>query len=218
MKPCRIGSLLLLSLSGMTLGCSTMSNTEKGIGLGAAGGAGLGTAIGAIAGSPEIGAVAGGLLGTAVGGTIGADADAREGERIRQAEFDYAVAQQQQTALTLDDIIQMSQPSAGNPTPMSDGLIIEMIQNSSTRFDLRPSDISYLHTNGVSDDVIRAMMRSRSNVAIAPVQYVPRPQRERVVVVEECLPPPIIYHHGCGPHWDYCPPPQQVGVGFHFGH
>ena len=218
MKPCRVVTFVLMGLSSIATGCSTMSNTEKGLGLGAAGGAGLGTAIGAIAGNPEIGAVAGTLLGTAVGGTIGADADSREAGRIRQAEFDYAVQQQQQNALTLDDIIQMSQPSAANPTPMSDGLIIEMVQNSSTRFNLRPSDISYLHSNGVSDDVIRAMMRSRPAVAIQPVQYVPR--QRPVVIVEERLPPPIFFGHHCGPHWDYCPPVrrQHVGVGFHFGH
>ena len=214
----RVAPIVLIGLSLVSTGCSTMSNTEKGMGLGAAGGAGIGTAIGAMAGSPEIGAVAGTLLGTAVGGTIGADSDARENSRIRQAEFDYAVQEQQRNALTFDDIIQMSQPTATNPTPMSEGLIIDMIQNSSTRFDLRPSDISYLHTNGVSDDVIRAMMRSRSNVSIAPVQYVPRPQPQRVVVVEERCPPPIIYRRHFGPQWDYCPPPAHVGVGFHFRH
>ena len=54
-------------------GCSTMNNTEKGIGLGAAGGAGVGALVGG-----KTGAIVGGLVGAGAGGLIGNDVDRSE--------------------------------------------------------------------------------------------------------------------------------------------
>src|SRR5262245_42917254 len=83
----RILPLLLAAGSVSATGCSTMSNTEKGVGIGGLLGAGVGTAVGAATGNPKTGAVVGGLLGAGVGGAVGADQDRQDKERaeVRQA-------------------------------------------------------------------------------------------------------------------------------------
>ncbi|MBN9517626.1 OmpA family protein, partial [bacterium] len=63
--------LMLAVLSAGAGGCSTMNNTEKGVGLGGLVGAGLGTAVGAATGNPKTGAVVGGLVGAGAGGLVG---------------------------------------------------------------------------------------------------------------------------------------------------
>src|SRR5256885_13074115 len=68
--------LVLASAAGG--GCSTMSNTEKGVGLGGLLGAGVGTGIGALTHNPKTGAVVGGLAGAGIGGLVGNDMDRKD--------------------------------------------------------------------------------------------------------------------------------------------
>jgi hypothetical protein len=57
-------------------------------------------------------------------------------------------------ALTNSDILQLLKSGIG------DGLVIEKIRTSSCEFKMDPKDITALHSNGVSDAVIAAMMHS----------------------------------------------------------
>src|SRR5262249_5193724 len=60
----RLGLLATLVAAGLgSTGCEHMNNTEKGVGLGAATGAGVGLLAGAATGNPRTGAAVGGLVG-----------------------------------------------------------------------------------------------------------------------------------------------------------
>ena len=74
-------AIAVLLFAFASTGCSTLSNTEKGVGLGGLIGAGVGTAVGAASGDPRTGAVVGGLLGAGAGGLIGNDIDQEEKHR-----------------------------------------------------------------------------------------------------------------------------------------
>src|SRR6186997_2754789 len=120
----RISLVLILAVAAGSTGCSTLSNTEKGVGLGGAIGAGVGTAVGAATGNPKTGAVVGGLLGTGVGTAVGAGEDAKDQQKreIRQAEA--VAAQAQQRRMGMMDVVNMVQ--AGH----SEQVIINQIRSS----------------------------------------------------------------------------------------
>ncbi len=153
-----------------TVGCSGMSNAEKGM----LGGAGVGTAVGALAtrGNPA-GMVLGGLFGTAVGGMAGESQDRREDRRaIAQA---YANAQAQRQ-MSVQDVIQLSQRN----TP--DHIIIGQINSTGSAFNLSTNDILDMQNQGVSSAVIASMQS----------------HRPRAVVVGP--PPPVVYMDAPPPH------------------
>jgi hypothetical protein len=78
---------------------------------------------------------------------------------------------------------------------VSDAVIVGQIRSTGSSYNLSPSDIQWLKSNGVSDGVIIEMQQSRQR----PVVY----GRQRpVYVVEE----PV-----------YVGPPPVVGVGFGYG-
>lgn len=201
-------------------GCSTTSsNTAKGAGVGGLLGAGIGAGIGAATGDAGTGAAIGGLLGAGTGGLIGADADARDKERsdqVRLAEAEATIASQPvRGPLSIEDVVQMSQPGA-NGARMSDDLLIDYVRSTNSSFHLSPGDIQYLNTKGVSDRVIREMINSKN----APSRGVAiRSSQPRTVVVQEA-PPVVVYER---PMWGppvivtprpYCRPPPPVGFGF----
>ncbi len=183
-------------------GCSNMSNTEKGVGLGGLIGAGVGTAVGAASGDTGTGAVVGGLLGAGVGGLAGADADAREKERadIRRAA---AEAQAVPPPVGLTDVVQLTQIGT------SDEVIINQIRQSRATYRLSTADIAMLKENHVSDRVINEMINSQSRLGPPP---------PKTVIVHETAPTTVIYERG--PYWGrpvyVAPPPPPIGVGFHF--
>jgi hypothetical protein len=187
--------------AGLSTGCSTMSNTATGAGIGGALGAGLGTAVGAATGNPRTGAVAGGLIGAGVGGAVGASEDAKEKEQARvihaQAAANQAAAAAQ---MSLTDVVNM----ANCQPPVGDAVIISQINSTGSTFHLSPEQITWLRQNGVSDQVVTAMINARPRVAIA---------RPGTVVVEEPAPTTVIYER---PYWRpyyYYPPPPPVGFG-----
>jgi hypothetical protein len=200
----RIGRVMVVVLAlgsaGLSTGCSTMSNTEKGVGIGGALGAGVGTLVGAATGNPKTGAVVGGLLGAGTGGLIGADADAQERREQRVLQAEAAQAQAQAASqMTLNDVIAMtnSQP------PIGDNVIINQISNTGSTFALSTGDITYLKQNNVSDNVIGAMQNARPRAVVA---------RPRTVIVSPPPPPVVVYER---PYWGpryWGPPP--VGIGF----
>lgn len=192
----RILVVLAAAAAASTTGCSTMSNTEKGVGLGGLVGAGLGTAVGAATGNPRTGAVVGGLLGAGVGGAVGADADREERKDARDAAVAQAAAQAQANPpLGMMDVVKLSQ----NGTDPD--VIIGQIRNTRSTFALSNSDIEYLTQCNVSPRVIRAMQDARPGAVVVAR---PRP----TVVYEQ---PPVVY---VAPP----PPPPVIGVGYYSGY
>ena len=183
----RISLVLILAVAAGSTGCSTMSNTEKGVGLGGVIGAGVGTAIGAATGNPKTGAVVGGLVGAGVGGAAGAEADERDRERAHSKEM----AQIQQATATADarkmgliDVVQMNQQG------IAPNLIINQIRSTGSTFSLSSADLNYLNEQRVPNEVVVAMQQAQPGT---PVMRGPR-----TVVVRE---PEMIfyerpyYHH-----------------------
>ena len=185
-----VATLLAATAAGSG-GCSTMSNTEKGVGLGGLVGAGLGTAVGAATGNPKTGAVVGGLLGAGVGGTIGNDQDRKEEDKrdIRQAT---AVANAQAAQrMGLTDVVAMA--LAGH----DEQVIINQIRNTGSTFQLSPGDLDYLKQNNVSPRVIVEMQNAKAQpVLVRPAR--PVVLREGPTVIYES--PPPVYVYGPRPH------------------
>jgi hypothetical protein len=173
-RPWIAGSLLLAAC-----GCSSMNHTERGALTGGVLGGAAGTVIGGLSGHPGAGAAIGAGTGAVLGGLVGNEED-RHDRR--------AAAWAARNAITLNDVVQMSQRRVG------DELIVNQIHTSGTAFNLTSQDVIYLREQGVSERVIGAMQAARGPVYING-RWV-RPAGS-VVIVE---PPP--------------PPPVSVGVGF----
>jgi outer membrane lipoprotein SlyB len=161
-------------------GCSTMSNTDKGV----AAGAGLGAATGALIGSAThntgVGAVAGAALGAIGGGLIGHGID--ESEKKTDAKIAAAQAVEARR-LGLTDIAQMAQQH------ISDEVIITQIRTTGSVFTLSATDIQWLKENGVSDRVVIEMQATASRAHV----YAPT-----AVYVAEPPPPPVGFGVGVG--------------------
>jgi hypothetical protein len=164
-----IGGLLLV-----TSGCSSMNHTERGAVAGGVLGGLAGTAIGAMSGNAGAGAAIGAGSGAILGGLAG-NAEDRQDRR--------AAAWAARNALSLNDVVQMSQRHIG------DDLIINQIRTSSTAFNLSSQDVIYLRDQGVSDRVIGAMQAHR---VVRPVG--------NVVIVDPPPPPPVSFGFGVGYH------------------
>jgi hypothetical protein len=163
---------LLLPAVVLQVGCSSMSNTDKGVlggaGLGALAGGLIGHATGHTGAGAAIGAVAGGLGG----GLIGAEADAKQHEQaVRQA-------QAARGPLGLEEVANLARSGAG------DAVIIEQIRLSGRAYLLTAEQIAWLKQAGVSDVVILEMQQAGRGRVV----YAPPP----VVVVEQPPPPPHI--------------------------
>jgi len=192
----------VLLILGQT-GCSTMNNTEKGVGLGGLLGAGVGTAIGAATGNPKTGAVVGTLAGAGLGGIFGNDVDPTE---KKQAEANVAAASyayDQAQPGRIDEIVLMAKNG------QSERVIINHIHQNRLRFVLTAVELNDLKANSVPDAVIVEMQNSTRRAVGTPH---PRP----VIVHEEVIyrepvyirraPPPVIFVD------PYCPP----GFGTHY--
>ena len=174
-------------------GCSTMSNTEKGVGIGGALGAATGLAIGAATGNPKTGALVGGLAGAGLGGLVGNDADQRDKERgeARQAAA-IANAPAPQAPLGLTDIVKLNQQN------VDADVIVEQIRATGSTFQLSTGDIEYLTQCQVNPKVIHAMQLARGGTTTVVV-----PQR-RIYVSDPYYVAPVYY-----------PPPPPPGIYFH---
>lgn len=188
--------VMLAALSATGGGCSTMSNTEKGVGLGGLVGAGLGTAVGAATGNPKTGAVVGGLVGAGTGGLIGNSVD-REDQHKREvvqatAAANAAAAQR----LGLTDVIGMVQQGH------DEQVIINQIRNTGSTYSLTPGDLDFLRQNNVPSRVIIEMQNARPiAVRTRPVIVREQPtviyqEPPPVVFVRPAPPPPGIYIRG----------------------
>lgn len=196
---CRV-AVCAAGLAWLQTGCSTLSNTEKGAGIGGALGAGVGTAIGAATGNPRTGAVAGGLIGAGTGALIGNDVDREEKREadIRQAEataLATATAQQEAGRLGMTDVIQLVQQG------QSEAVIVNQIRATGSTFQLSTQDLAYLKSCGVPDGVIVAMQTAR------PQPVMVRPGGPQTVVVRE---PAVVYADPWWPRPVYWGPPAPM--------
>ena len=179
---------VVLSLSAsllFTTGCQSLGPAAAGGGAtGVLAGTVAGAAIGAREGkSPEgalIGAVAGGTLGTVAGNAID-----RQVERDRN-EFNQALTQQQQAAVTVHQVIQMTESGLGG------NVIVNQIHSLGVA--RRPSidDLITLKNRGVDDVVIQSLQ----NAPLAGAVLVANPDVRPVVVHPRVVSPGIHYGHG----------------------
>jgi hypothetical protein len=163
-------TLILVALGTgafLSSGCSTMSDTAKGAGIGGAIGTGAGLAVGAATGNPRTGAVVGGLLGAGTGAAIG---NASDNEKADRREFQQAVAtaQAQRAAgrMGMIDVVQMTQQG------QSEGVIINQIRVTHSTFQLSANDLNYLKQCGVSNNVIMEMQNAQPGPTVATAQPV----------------------------------------------
>jgi outer membrane lipoprotein SlyB len=158
-------------------GCAT--NTETG----ALAGGGIGALGGAIIGSafhrPGLGAVAGAATGAVAGAAVGNAEDKREAKQQARAVAASVEAQQQ----GLTEVAKMAQQN------VPEDIIINKIRTSPTVYSLTADQITWLRQYHVSDAVIREMqltaMRVPQRVYVEGPVYQPG-----VVVVEE--PRPVV--------------------------
>jgi outer membrane lipoprotein SlyB len=168
-------------------GCSSMNNTEKGVGVGAALGAGTGALLGAATHNAAAGAAIGAGVGAVAGGVVGHDVDQQE--KQKQAQLAAAQAAQAKM-LTLPDVAQMTQQHIADP------IIINQIHATHSVYALTANDIQWLKSSGVSDAVILEMQATANQpVVVAPAR--------RVYVAQ--------------PGYVYDPPPPPVAVGLGVG-
>src|SRR6266851_3520434 len=164
-----------------TCGCSSMSNTERGVGAGGLIGAGTGALIGHATGHTGGGALIGAGVGALSGGLVGNAID--QSERKTEAQFAAATAPGPQGPLGLTDVVQMAQ------SHVSDEVITSQIRSTGSAFHLSANDTIWLKQNGVSDRVIQELLATASR---APAQvYETRPVYVRPVYVE-----PSGYYYG----------------------
>jgi hypothetical protein len=184
-----IGSTLLFAC-----GCAGMSNTDKGLGIGALVGAGAGALVGTALHNPLAGAAIGGATGAAIGGVTGAVADNEKEKGYIQGVKDSQAMQAAQVSarqMTMGEIIDMAHKH------ISDELIIQQIRSTGSNFSLTANDIINLRSLGVSEAVVTEMQTHH---------YAPLYAQPYVVA------PAPVY-----PRYVYEPGPV-VGVGFGYYH
>jgi surface antigen len=172
----------------LACGCSSMSDTEKGVGLGGVIGAGTGALIGNATGHTGAGALIGAGVGALSGGLIGHAVD--EDKKETDAKVATALAAQQ-GPMGLTDVVYLAQQH------VSDEVIISQIRSTHSVFQLSANDTVWLKQQGVSDVVVQEMLATASRY--------PR----RVYTAAPVYPQPVYVVE---------PPPPPVAVGFGFGY
>ena len=170
-------AILAAMVSAFSGGCASMNNTQRGATAGAAVGALAGGAIGSDHGRAGAGAVIGAAAGSMIGAVAGAGADEDE-RRMREAEA--AALRPVNGPLRLEDIVDMARRGIG------DDVIRNQIRTSGTRYNLAPTQIAWLHDNGVSDAIISEMQNTAYRGHRGPRGYEP------VYVVPAPPPPPVV--------------------------
>lgn len=184
-----------LSVVLTSMGCATPSHTEEGAVDGAVFGGILGTILGIATHHPLAGAAIGAGSGAVVGGAIGASEDHAERKQVEAVQ--QAVAAQQRTWPTLQDIAQMT----ANGTP--DGVIINQIRTTGAIYQLDTNALNYLQAMHVSLAVITEMQatatRAQPAVVAPPPGVVVQPAPVYVA------PAPVVgYYGGWGWRRGYC--------------
>lgn len=198
-------------------------NTQRGAAVGGLTGAIAGSLIGDHNGEAGAGAAIGGVIGAVTGGLIGNASD-KEQTYYRQQAANQQFQQQQafrQAAVSTSDVVAMTRSG------LSDGLIINQINQRGVQAKLQVADIISLHQQGVSENVISVMQQAptgptqvaridNSYNIVQPVPVMTRQVVPRTVIVEEhymlphYAPPrayyhrrPAIHHHHHGLHFGF---------------
>ena len=144
----RIAKFGLLMLASGAVGCSSMSNTDRGVLGGAAVGSVAGALIGNATGNAQAGALIGAAGGGIAGGVIGHDAD-KEVQRkadVKQMNAEQAYRDDQPNRIAA--IIDMSKQG------QDETVIINYIRSNRMAFNLNVDDLRYLKDQAVSPRVI----------------------------------------------------------------
>ena len=156
-----VGFALLLAVGAGSLGCETKAQT--GALVGGAGGAAIGGLIGSTHHSQAgagalIGAGVGALGGYIVGNELDKK-DQREGAPSAREDGKYSSESSapisRELTVSKKDVIRWTNEG------VKDEIIIDRIDRSGTRFDIRASDENELRDAGVSEEVVRAMKATR---------------------------------------------------------
>jgi hypothetical protein len=164
-------------------GCSTMSNTDKGVLEGGAIGAGTGALIGSATGHAGAGAVIGGAVGAVSGGLVGNAIDKSEQRQAAIA----AANNPPPRMLGMTDIAQLAQAR------VADEVIISQIRTTGSVFRLSANDIVWLKSANVSDAVVQEMQATAYRYPQRV--YTPAPVYAQPVYVE---PAPVAVGVGIG--------------------
>lgn len=157
-----------------TMGCATHEGT--GAAVGGLLGAGTGALIGKAAGNTGAGTLLGAGVGALAGAAVGNAEDRKEHREAVQA-----AAATSQGPMSIQDVVYLTQSNVHEST------IIKQIQTSRTVFQLGSGDVVQLKNQGVSDNVINAMLDSSRR----PVRRVVYEQPPPVVIYERYPPPPV---------------------------
>ncbi len=163
----------------LACGCSTMSNTEKGLGAGGLIGAGTGALIGNATGHTGAGALIGAGVGAVSGALVGNAID--ESEKKTEARVAAAMNPPHGGPLGITDVVQMAQ------SHISDDVIISQIRSTGSVFHLSSNDTIWLKQQGVSDRLIQEMLASANRYPRRV--YTPTPVYTEPVYVVEPAPP-----------------------------
>lgn len=153
---------------------SAQFHTQRGAVLGGLTGAAAGAAIGHQNGETAEGALIGSAIGLFSGALIGNSVDA---EQSRQRYVEQQYLAQNARAVTVSEVLSMTKNG------VSDGVIINHINQHGVQQRLEVSDVILLHQQGVSEPVLTALQRAPiggSPVYVAPPRAYPAP-----VIVQE---------------------------------
>jgi hypothetical protein len=190
----RLTWCLVLSAAALA-GCRSPYYADRGALFGGLTGAGVGALVGEANGNAGAGAVIGSAVGAVTGAVVGEGIDA-DVARSR-AEIEARMGRQMQGAVTVPDVIAMTQ--AG----LSDDVITTHIRSSGVAQPLGVNDLIQLRNLGVRDTVINAMQQTPPRGA-QPVSYVASPAYPPGgVIVEHHYPAYPVYGP---PVW--CAPPR----------
>jgi hypothetical protein len=144
--------LIVVASGGFVSSAYAQYNTERGAVIGGLGGALAGAAIGKHNGETAGGALIGGAAGLLGGALLGNSIDA---EQSRQRYVEQQYIAQNARAVTIGEVLSMTKSG------VSDGVMINHINQHGVQQRLEVSDVILLHREGVSEPVLTALQRAR---------------------------------------------------------
>jgi uncharacterized protein YcfJ len=151
---------LLLTIGAGSLGCETKAQT--GALVGGAGGAAIGGLIGSTHKSQ---AGAGALIGAGVGAIggyiVGNELDKKDQREGATGREDGRYSSEASAPISREQMVSKKDVIRWTNEGVKDEIIIDRVERSGTRFEIRASDENELRDAGVSEEVVRAMKATR---------------------------------------------------------
>ena len=171
-------------------GCQTHNYAQRGAAVGGLTGGGVGAVIGeAAADKPLVGAVVGSAVGALTGAATGGALDEIDGRN--QQRVDQAIYNRAASAVSLDDVISMSESG------LSSDIIMRHIRTRGFGRQLSASELIQLRQRGVSDQVIASLQEAAYPPQVAGTSATL--PAAPLVVEEHVYAPPF----SCPPRWRY---------------